>query len=465
MSGIDWPQILADFESTKVKDRVEAVERFRVYLSSERHFRRLVADRSHSWSETLQSLFGLVVTERTAAVTSKAGKPSAPAQKRVEEATSLVAWTIEKVQHLLKKKAVKAVIAHLTQMLIVRGVVQTYAITYLRALRSVISHQPHLEHLEDKQWVEIVSVCFAGALGDKIEIGQKFRDDEMMDVDIGEPLGQPLRQHDVEDQAFPATRRTASLTETEMMRCIEAVFQCPSSPFLTYSRIIFSKFHRFLRQFKSDTAAHQPTIIALNLVFAAVELNDQVCMRTVGMKLWPYLLDLWPTKNAALKEQLVMALRFLLPFTTPLDGDFYHANVSTRLEPLYQAILGESVLRWREAYDLNLDELRIGLVAAPEKSGATSPFSLSTIRAGAGFSDKSAMAWATLELGADVLSTLHDNAGVPLPDLAPAEDSPRKKRRKVRSPVLFGTTVFKSAATDKAAADRRAARRARRLAQ
>lgn len=428
-----YHEIIEVLESDKVKQRKEGVDSFREFLSIKSNFDVLKADRSVNWTQTLQSLFHLVILERNAV----AVKATAPAQARLEAGAELVAWTAERVHLLLTKKGVKALFNHLIQLIAVGGIVQVYALFYLRALHAMLSHPPHLEHLDERQWTDIVTMCFGGALGDKVRVGQELEDAEAMDVDENGRRKRALRVTSDDERQPTATRRTANPIETEMLRCIEMAFRSKSAPFLPYSRIIFTKFHRFLRQFTADTTAHLPALTALNLAFAELDLNDQLAMRELGGKLWSHVLALWATKSAALKEQVVMALRYLLPFVSP-SRDPAHYLVEPRLKALYEAVLSEPTLRSRESLELHVDQLRLGLEedgGAAARRGAvneTRAFYSTTFRIGNDFTDKQAMAWAVLELGADSLARIHDlsDMATPAPNGTP-EGSGRNKRRKV----------------------------------
>lgn len=428
----EWNEILEKLASEKIKERADGISRVRVFLSSTRQLDALDADRSHSWLTTLQALFNLVITERNII----AHKYTAPAEKRLEEAVTLVRWVVEKVHLRLSRKARKAVFAHLVQMTATRGKLQSYALTYLRTLRHLLSYPPHLEHLHNDVWTDIVALGFAGVLGDKIRIGKDYVDNAAMDVDEDGVFPGSLRLTD-EDNRAPVVRKTASQEDIELVACIETAFRSKSAPFLLYSTIIFSKFLRFFRQFDAETTAHLPALTALVRAFAELDLNDQKAMRELGPQLWPQVLKLWSTKNASLKEQVVMALRYLFPFVTFQSPD--ESLVDTKIKPLFEAILSEPTIRWRESFELDIDFLRLGVDVSAGATSQPQAFHSATFRIGSGFSEKQAVAWVLLELGADCLAKLYALSEVvrPVLDVPPTpEGSGRSKRRKVSSVSL-----------------------------
>lgn len=437
----EWNGIVSRLDATVIKDRTEAVQRMKEFLTFPKNFNAVCSANSHQWLSTLQTLFGTVMTERNIAVQ----KPTAPAQKRLESAAMLVRWLIEKIHLRLNRKAIKACINHLTQMVAVAGQLQIYALTYLRALRLLLLHPPHLEHLDERQWTDIVMLSFSSILGDKFKIGQEFvddsrlRDDDQSDeedangrkiVKVKAALRRTLE--DEEEQGI--IRKTASQEEIELMSIVEAAFRSKSAPFLTYSSVIFTKFLRFFRRFPVETTAHAPAVAALNRAFAELDLNDQKTMRELGPLLWPAILSLWSTKNPLLKEQIIMAHRYLLPFIAPIDKDNTLVMVDTKIKPLYEAILTEPTIRWRDGYEVEIDTLDLGWEKGQEERRRASAFHSETFCLGLGFTDKNAVAWSLLELAADTLIRLY-TVSEATPPAVPEEDeyegTGRRKRRKV----------------------------------
>ncbi|BGP56412.1 Serine/threonine-protein kinase tel1 [Rhodotorula sphaerocarpa] len=433
----DFQDVLAKLESDRIKERSEGVARCRAFLASKRNLTALSQDQRNSWIQAFQIMFSVVIKERNSSVQKK----SAATDKRLEEATQLVRFAAEKLRLLVNRKTAKAITTHLTQMSAINGKLQSYALTYMKALRTFLGYAPHLEHLDERMWTDIVMLCFSAVLGDSVRIGQAFADDVAMDIDDEDgagPIG-ALQAKAADEVALPAgTKKTAGPTDIELLGVIEIVFRSRGSPFLTYAQAIFRKFLRFFRLFPSETSAHLSAVVALNRAFAEIDLNDQRSMKRIGPHLWPHLLALWPTKNASLKEQLVVALRYLFPFVVPVAAHAKHTSereVVARAKALFEAVLSEPTIRWREAYELDIDHLGLGIRAELR----TQPFQALTFRIGAGFDDKDAIAWSVAELGADALARIYGISGA-LPDrrdeeaelLSPVQ---RGKRRRLDDPL------------------------------
>ncbi len=449
MSSREWLNAVAELASSTIKGRNEAIARLRELVSSNRSLAQIQADPRHKWSDTLQPLMGLVVTERNANVSSKA---TAATAKRLDDATNLLRLIVEKNHHNFNKKAVKSVLKHLIQTIVVHGKLQSFALTYLKALRALLSHAPHVEHLDEQQWTDIVQLGFAAVLGDHdLRIGSDFTDSQAMAVDGDEPVGTALRataEDEDELDSFaraprsrPKKRTSASPTEIELMGCIEAVFKSTSSRFIEYSSVILAKFVRFFQLYSAETTAHLPAVTALNRALSQLDLNDQRAMRDFSPKIWPHLIELWATKNSSLKEQVVISLRYMFPFIAPSGRT--DPAVQSCLKPVYEAALTEPTIRWREPYELEIDNLALGLDKSPSSSG-TQPYHRETFRIGPGFGEKQAMGWATVELGADALARVYAAseevrpASEPEPNPTPTPSGAtqgRNKRRKIEDPL------------------------------
>ncbi|SCV70512.1 BQ2448_1906 [Microbotryum intermedium] len=456
MSTREWNNILSLIESDKIKDRVESVSLVRGYLGSRTNFNSLDADPNHSWKDSLQRLFGLVIKERNIVVV----KPTSVGDKRLEDAAMLVAWLAEKVSAKLPKNGVKSLLEHLTQMIasVPPGQQQSFMLAYSKALRSLLGNQAHVEHLGKEKWAEVVMICFSVVLGDKVRAGQKLTDEEALGSpgdgfdDDGEDSDDHIqgpsharqrrrgpnarRVVDSDDDntsssAPSSARRAATALEIELVGCIEALFRSKSAPFLNQAQVILVKFSRLFRQYSHETTAHESALVALNRAFAELDLNDQSMMGRLGVKLWSPILSLWATKNNTVKEQVVIALRQLLPFVG--RGD--RGSHQSRITALYGSVLMEPTIRTREPYRLDVDHIRLAPCNGPlDEPSPARPFEGRTIQIGHGFTDKDANAWAVLELGADALAKIFDveTAGS---DQPVATSNRNGKRRRIEEPL------------------------------
>jgi ataxia telangiectasia mutated family protein len=384
----------------------------------------------------------------------KAVGTASPALKRLKDGAQVVRLIIEKCAADLPRKAVKAVFSHIVSIIVLKGqLFEPVSLEYLKSLRSIISYRPHLDHLETKQWTHAVALCFAGALGDPIK-SQDIVEDAMMEKDDDTEMTQsagssngrskkrkaagPLRLTPVDEDGYrsgsPAGFRSAGQDVIELMACIDAFFRSPASPFLACGEALLAKFIRFFRVFPSETSAHLPALTALNRLVQELYYNAKTALEKSSVILWPFLLSLWYTKNAIVKEQLVILLNRLLPFLL-YRSDGSHTQL---VQDLYNHILAEPENRWRSE-DLDIDNLEMGEVSEQAKSRA---FGNSLFRLSHGVTSAHVLSWATLQLGALCLSHLQGASQSLRPDLPPTPSSSRSKKRKVSMKCLVAESML-----------------------
>lgn len=430
-----------DYTSSTVSKRPDGLKGLRDFLTPKRNLALLEEHRDFKWIDLLQIVFSVAAEDRNAVYNPKKPraksntgqsivKASLPAINRLQESTDFVRFVVERVSPRIDKiRALRAVVNHLTDMCTAGSMSGSeppaFTSTYTRALRNLLSYSPHLEHLDRRMWTNIVALCFGLALGDRVRMTSE--EDNFGDELAGDLVALRMTPEDTAEEPV-VTRDMANSEDIELMACLEMAFRCTAAPFQSYSNIIFHKFVRFFEQFEGETSAHIPAVTALNRMLAELELNDLKAMTHFGPLLWPILLSLWTTKNGVLKEQLVMALKFLLPFVTPATANA--ADVESRTRKLYELILFDEN-RWRVAA-LNLDTLRLGNVRDGKLERKA--FCLATFQHGDKFESTDALSWAVLELGAACLSKLYAYSEV----FKPAErgqlatPDAQAKRRKVR---------------------------------
>lgn len=387
------------------------------------------------WLKFLQSIFQIVVDEQRAYVS----KPTTPALKRLKDAAQAVRLIIEKAAADIPRKAFKAVFNHVLSIIVVRNkLFEPVALEYLKALRASIAYQPHLDHLDLKQWTHAVSVCFSAILGDPIR-GHEILDDSVMDMDddtVDESLSNGSRKRKAASQLGTLTddggssqRRThgtAGQDTIELCGCLDAFFQSSSAPLVSNGEALLSKFIRFFGIYPNETTAHLSMMIALNRLLEELEFNRQHLIEKAVHHLWSSLVSLWHTKNTAMKEQLIMAATLLLPYTLTLEAE----RRTILASDLYTAILADAELRWGvDILDLDLLTLRCSQTVL--QTVPSHGFALSIFQAGPMFDHQQSLAWAVLTLSASCL--IQANCPAAIANVGPPTPTRSSKRRKVRN--------------------------------
>lgn len=252
------------------------------------------------------------------------------AEKRLADSISLVRWMAEKSVHMISRKPLQALVTHMTCLLVFAGkIFPPAALDYAKALRSLLSYPPHLENLDRQAWKVLLGVCWAALLGEEVTMEDEWDDeqrDELEDEDTGSGGMPPGTQAAA---SFAKGRSSVTQATTELALLIPILLSSTAAPLfhpLPLSRVyhyepslglsILLKTQRFFILYPVETSSHLPILRSMNTILAALELNCRDDFIAGGAKLLPGLVDLWSAKNKAIREQVLIALRMILPFQT-----------------------------------------------------------------------------------------------------------------------------------------------------
>ena len=448
--------VLENLRSDKIKERQEGISAVRNVFAQDKvvanfHINPNGRGDPRAWLPVFQALFQTVRTELEAMhkTSTKSTSSSANAERRLSEAASAVRWLTERTAHLLNKAVVRALFDHFLQTMVRRGkLLSTVALDYAKALRCLVTYTPHLEHMEDETWVDMVQLAFNVVMNDPVMT--KFE----QDPDDGNPSGaaepddldlylddDPMEE---DDDVLPSTRKRArkgstttrtpssskmksqpgrssrtsaqqvsvTLENVEFMSLLSVLLRSPSSPLLSHHfpylpSSILQRLQRFLDIYPPDTSLQHDYLLSLSSILATLSLNKKHIVNKFARASWDGLVRLWGTKNKRMKEGIIVVLRILFPFVIsdndPLDMNSTPFDCAESIGRLWNLLNGEAESRWGVDC-LSLDCLRLELVKPDCRSDEIGPFVANTFRSGWGFDEGQALAWAMLELQADCAS-------------------------------------------------------------
>ncbi|POW03317.1 hypothetical protein PSTT_11176, partial [Puccinia striiformis] len=193
-----------------------------------------------------------------------------------------------------------------------------------RILRDFLSHPPHLEHLDHELSGEILAICFASILDRKLPETFTIPDNESFAAE------QSPEQSNLANGSQAAAPRTI-----DSAQLLSIVLPASSSVCLECSQSLLFDFRQVLGRFPRDSSAHFHLIAALHALLRELELNRSNDLICSAVDMGNALITLWPGKNIALKEQIILCLTYLLPFvirkgemglTNPEFGDSSDAD-------------------------------------------------------------------------------------------------------------------------------------------
>jgi ataxia telangiectasia mutated family protein len=317
------------------------------------------------------------------------------------------------------------------------------ALDYVKALKTIINFQPHMDHLDDNNWIAILRLAFNVVLRDPPRSTWE-NDDEAMDdstfvafneeddednivLDSEDDEGLPpgiasARSKKRRRVGTPSSRRStpvqgpsrlkggphaASNEEVEFASILLILLRARSAPLLSPEHAylpsaVLRRLQRFPFIYPAETSLHRDYLLTISATLSHLALNRKHGVEAFARHTWSSLVELWGTgaKSRYIKEALTPVLRVLFPFLTVDDesGSGWRESVSR----LWFLLDGEAETRWG-IDGLSLDCLRLEVASVKESEGSmhARPFVAQTFRAGWHFDSGQALAWAILELQAD----------------------------------------------------------------
>lgn len=235
------------------------------------------------------------------------------------------------------------------------------ALDYAKTLRALLSFPPHLASLDAAHWRRLHAVCWAAVLGDDIppeadgadgEVGED-EEDELMDTD--EPSGTAATSKGY------GQRVIITQSMTELLSLLPILLASPTAPLLPpfpnsntvipppaslgYTTLI--KVHRFLQQHPAETSSHLAVLKCTNIVLGELELNSRDEVIAAGFKLLGPLVTLWGTKSKAVREELLIAFRLMLPFLAQApESARNESGFANTIDELFDHLRKEADNRW-----------------------------------------------------------------------------------------------------------------------
>ena len=440
-------EVREQLQSTKSRERQEALATIRRIFQQDSVVARHEEDKKKGsgWLTLFQALFVTVKSEKTSyeKALSRAAGPTAAVTKRLGEATSVVRWLTERSVERLSRGARNALFNHLTQTMVHSGgLFEPVVLDYVKALRCLVGYPPHLAHMDDSMWIDLVKLSLNVILGRSIttflgDIVEEEEDDERRSVSsksgdtdmyvdeepgTSTPRSAKKRRRADSDSSSPPVSKTSSrtlqpvsLVQIEFTGLLATLLQSASAPLLhsEYDYLpsaILNGLQEFLVCYPADTSLHQDYLTALSATLSHLELNCRELVSKFAWKSWDSLVGIWATKNRGMKEVLVAILKTLFPHVAigkfgsesdelklPTDGIY-----GDGLGRLWHTLDAEAESRWGVEL-LSQDSLRLQIQypGNPPLDSSNSAFSARTFRSFWHFDSSQALAWAVLELQAD----------------------------------------------------------------
>ncbi|WAQ91132.1 hypothetical protein PtA15_14A12 [Puccinia triticina] len=300
-------EALSLLASSTVTDRNKGIEQISDLLANPSNLKSMKESR---WAEIFHHLFSAADTEKSAMLKPSNARKGSVARasnlNRLRAALALIRKCVAHFVSQFKHKVMKLVINRTMELIVItsnRTLMDAIVPDCIRILRDFLSYRPHLEHLDHGLSAEILAICFASILDRKLPESFRILDNESFAV---EPT---WIRSTATDRSQAASQRMI-----DSAQLLSIVLPASSSVCLECSKSLLFDFRQVLENFPRETSAHFHLTSALHLLLRELELNKGRDLSRSAISLGNYLISLWPSKNIALKEQIVLCLTYLLPF-------------------------------------------------------------------------------------------------------------------------------------------------------
>ncbi|CAO1617052.1 unnamed protein product [Parajaminaea phylloscopi] len=403
--------VLAAVGNERQADRTTGMDWSQKFFSKPQTLQKLDGD-DETWLTIFQAHFDCMRYEKTAAVKKfdLTARRGAHVSRMTMASRTLRALTENSCPYL-GKRTVKSIVTHIVQMLDYQGqLLAPIALDYLRTLRIVLSHPPHRNCLDPELWVDAAVLCFNIVLAEPLS-------KKLPGLDA---TGRWKRSSSIRARADSHTERLLGVEEIEEMSCLDELLTADNAPLLGGDQVglrLLVQYGRFFDVFSGESTAHLPALSGLNRLLRAVEYNHRAAVQAFALHHWKHLSNLWQSKSKAVKEQLVVCFRILLPSltaTAPAPADTQTSSTTESrpgrrsaneevidlLLDLQRRIMGDCADRFSLG-SLESTAMRFGINVE-----CSEPFQYATFASGRRFSAADAASWAALELGADIIASL-----------------------------------------------------------
>lgn len=366
-----------------------------------------------------ESLFKAAIKEK--ALYSK--KVKATVLDRLALCGQVLRLAVETGVELLRAKTVRALCAHITDILHMPGggLCEPLGVDYLKSLRTCLQHGPHTEHLSRDEWNHLSLFCCRNL-------------EKQLGLDLDAPNGDGNHSTLSREDSF-VSRRSGAGSQTssklgvdsvELVTCLHLLLGPTSAPILDNVERVCEVLLGFLRSQRTVTRAHQAAFSAINSVLDKISTNRTALSAHVAEEILPIISRLWDTKSPGVKEEMIVSLIFCQPHVRCLTRIPSAVALRRKVENLLDTLARDYSNR-TERELLQLDDLDFpDPLRVPERG--SNPLSLRAFCLNTSLgSYRSEQTWMVPSLIATIINTL-DTAMAPQ-ETADEEEGRVKRQR------------------------------------
>ena len=259
----------------------------------------------------------MVVSEQSIWLSSKTSSTRTSAETRLSDCASALRLGVELGARNIKLKTVRAILDHVIDRLPLSSgdLCTPLALDYAKCLRTVLSFQPHVEHLPRAVWERVADFCIR-----MIQDAGSTPDDETVVAgaeQVSTMNGQSYRssRSHFNESAGSQSNRNLSINVTyEMVISLSLLTASPNAPLSSRAESLLWGVIDFLKANSAPGRSHQAAFATLNHMLAWTRTDNIRLTQTATNHVIRLVRHFWPQKSPGLHDAMLITLQYLRPY-------------------------------------------------------------------------------------------------------------------------------------------------------
>ncbi|KAK6439953.1 Serine/threonine-protein kinase tel1 [Oleoguttula sp. CCFEE 5521] len=354
-----------------VKTRSEALADLKHILRHNQNSSKLGGFADASFHRIYEVLFGAALTEKSTYVKAKTPALITGSTTRLAACASALKLAIDVGVQRIKLKTVRAVLDHIDSGLHLAGgdFCEPLAFDYAKCMRTLLTYQPHAEHLPAEQWERAVRLCLIS-----IKDPQKGDDDAGATSEGG--------RRSTNNASYESSRsgtRTGNGTQQhqrtlfhqvaeEMLFSLRALTAAPNAPVISLASETLWGVIDFMKTGVTTSHSESSCFAVISNVLSWTQTENIDLSTKVASHLVRLLRVQWSAWNSKLspgKQEMLITMMYLRPFLQKLISTTVATSVRGDLVALLSNMRSEYAKRL-DRDRLQLDNIRLAPAGAPK---------------------------------------------------------------------------------------------------
>lgn len=273
------------------------------------HCRANLKDKEYH--KILEALFRFVSIEKTAYLRGRSTSSKTQAASRLSSCASVLRTTVEISNRKIKTKTVIALVYHVTETLPCpdHDLWETLSGDYIKALRIVLEHPPHIEHLTKNGWIQVIGFCLRSLGVSKPDSQTRvshFSQSHLLPFDDnGES-----RHTSVEPNSWRGKESINDRggTADQLEACMQLLCSCSSSVIVEEAPMLLAGLKNYLLSLNNVSRSPHAAFSALNSVLQKSIIHHVSLVECVLLDIIPVVRRFWVPRSILLKGQMIITL-------------------------------------------------------------------------------------------------------------------------------------------------------------